>query len=245
MIRAVVVDDETSMREEVTSRLTSAFLKEVAVVAEADSATTAIEVISKFQPELVFLDVHLIDGTGFDVLEQCDFKDFNVIFITGYDTNAIKAIRVGALDYILKPIDDDEFSSAVQKAIESNEKEKNLEQLAKVSNDHYKGIDQKRIVFKTTEGVYAVQEKDILYCQSDGNYTTIFTLSHGEILVSKHIKLIEELLPPVLFVRCHQSYIVNKNHVLKYNKNNHLQLIGNIEVPVSARRKDFTLKNIF
>ncbi len=245
MIRAIVIDDESLMREEVKKRIAGFFPKDIAIVAEAGNVLDALEIITKFEPELVFLDVHLTDGTGFDVIEKTNFKDFKVIFITGFDTNAIKAIRVGALDYILKPIADDEFKDAVQKAIDNKAKENGLDTSITISQDHYRGINQKRIVLKTTDGVYAVQEDDILYCHSEGNYTTVYTQTQGKILVSNHLKKIEELLPVQLFVRCHQSFIVNKIHVLKYNKNGTLLLKNKVEVPVSARRKDFTLKNIF
>ena len=157
----------------------------------------------------------------------------------------LKRFEFGALDYILKPIADDEFREAVQKAIESKSKETHLETLVSVSQGHYKGTDDQKIVLKTTDAVYALPQEDILYCQSDGNYTTVHTKEIGEILVSKHIKKIEELLPLQQFIRCHQSYIVNRQHVVKYSKQGYLLLQEGIQVPVSARRKDFVLKNIF
>lgn len=246
MIRAIVIDDEPLMQKEVQSRLTSFYLKDIAVVSTATNVADGVLAINTFEPDLIFLDVHLIDGTGFDILEQCTYKKFNVIFITGYDHNAIRAIRVGALDYILKPIDDSEFRSAIDKAISDNKDvQAQIEKHVEVSKNHFNGIDRQRIVLKTTDGVYALQEDDILYCKSDGNYTTIITQTQGEILVSKHIKKIEELLSEGTFVRCHQSYVVNKNHVLKYSKRGFLLLKNNTEIPVAARRRDFTLKHIF
>lgn len=245
MIRAIIIDDEAYMHDEIKSRLVTYFPKDVAVVNEAISVASGLEAIQTFEPELLFLDVHMADGTGFDVIEKSENKNFNVIFITGYDTNAIKAIRVGALDYILKPIEDEEFKVAVQKAIDNKNKEQHLEKLITVSQNHYQGVDQKRIILKTTEAVYALQEKDIIYCEADGNYTTVYTEAQGKILVSLHMKKIEELLPPHLFIRCHQSYIVNKLHVLKYSKRGFLLLDTKAEVPVSARRKEFTMKNVF
>jgi two-component system LytT family response regulator len=247
MIRAIVIDDEPLMQKEVQRRLTSFYLKDIAVVGTATSVADGVLAINTFEPDLIFLDVHLNDGTGFDILEQCTYKGFNVIFITGYDHNAIRAIRVGALDYILKPIDDNEFKSAVDKAIsDNNDVEAQIEkQHVQVSRDHFNGTDRQRIVLKTTDGVYALQEEDIFYCKSDGNYTTVITKSQGEILVSKHIKKIEELLSEGTFVRCHQSYVVNRNHVLKYSKRGFLLLKDNSEIPVAARRRDFTLKHIF
>jgi len=245
MIRAIVIDDELQMRNEVKERIRLFFPKEIAIVGEGSDVASGLSAIATFEPELIFLDVQLGDGTGFDLIEQSPAKNFNVIFITGFDTNAIKAIKVGALDYILKPIEDGEFKAAVQKAIESKNKEQHLEMLVNVSQNHYQGIDQKRIILKTPEAVFAIQENDILYCKSDGNYTTVYTQAQGAILVSTHMKKMEELLPPNVFIRCHQSYMVNKLHVVKYSKRGFLLLDTSDEVPVSARRKEFTMKNVF
>lgn len=245
MLRAIVIDDNRQMQSEVTERAKAFFPKEIAIVAEATNVGDGLKVIESYEPELIFLDVQLSDGTGFDLLEQSVYKNFEVIFITGYDSNAMKAIKVGALDFILKPIDDDEFKKAVEKAIITKNKEKHLQQLITVAQNHYKGIDTNRIVLKTTDSLYLLQEDDILYCQGDGNYTTVFTKNQGNILISNHLKKMEELFSEIVFVRCHQSYLVNKRHVLKYSKRGFLVLISKAEVPVSARRKEFTLKNVF
>ncbi len=246
MIRAIVVDDESYMLEEIKSKLKHFFPEEVVVIAEAQSVEEALMVIEEFKPDLLLLDVHLLDGTGFDLIQQSNFKDFQVIFITGYDTNAIKAIKVGALDYILKPVDDTEFKEAINKAIDlkDKDKDKDLETLVSVSNDHYRGFDRNRIVLKTTNSIYTIEQDDILYCMSEGNYTTVYTQVYN-IMVSGHIKKMEELLPPTTFLRCHQSYIVNKNHIVKYNKRGHLLLKNDVKIPVSTRRKEMTLRSIF
>ena len=108
------------------------------------------------------------------MLERLDTTNFQIIFITGFNEHAIKAIKVGALDYILKPVDDDEFKSAVNKAIVTINKNNNIEQFINVSSDYFKGIKNKRIVLKTLEAHYIVYEDDIMYCNSEGNYTTFY-----------------------------------------------------------------------
>lgn len=245
MIKAILVDDEAYIRENVKTKLKESFSKSIEVVGEASTVSKAVALINEKKPELLFLDIQLTDGTSFDILNQIETNDLDIIFITGFDKHAIKAIKVGALDYILKPIDADEFKEAVVKAIENSKKESDLEKLIEISSEYFKGVEKKRIVLKTMENVYVVYEDDILYCKSEGNYTTFYTLQSERILVSKPIKKIIELLSDDVFVRCHQSYIVNKKHVLRYNRQGILIVNHEIKVPVSSRRKDYVIEKIF
>ena len=218
MVRVIIIDDEAPIREDVRAKLEEHFSKEIVIVAEAESVETGKKAVEKFEPQLLFLDINMGDGTGFDLIDQSSYKKFDVIFVTGFDNHAIKAVKVGALDYILKPVEDEEFIEAVEKAIERKESENHLEKLIEVSNEYFKGASKKRVILKTADTVYAIYEDDILYCRSDGNYTTFYTQQMEKIVVSKSIKKIEEILTENEFIRCHQSYIVNKKHVLKYNK---------------------------
>ena len=245
MIKAVLIDDEAFVREDVREKLHTYFGKEILVVGEANGVTSGLNAISSHEPDLLFLDINMDDGTGFDLLDQCNSKNFDVIFITGFDQHAIKAIKVGALDYILKPVDDEEFKQAVQKAVDNDRKENNLEKLIEISGDYFRGVERKRVILKTADTVYAIYEDDIIYCRSDGNYTTFYTQQLEKIVVSKPLKKIEEILSENVFIRCHQSYIVNKKHVLKYNKRGVLIVHLDFKVPVSSRRKDYALKRIF
>ncbi len=245
MIKAILIDDEAHVRSDVAKKIATNFNDKITIIAEANSVATAKKTIEEKKPDLIFLDVDLGDGTGFDVLKNTLYKDFEVIFITGYDKHALKAIKVGALDYILKPIDEIEFVEAVNKAIENKNKESHLEKLIEISSEYFSGTKNKRVILKTTDSVYAIYEDDIFYCKSDGNYTTFFTTQQDKIVVSKPIKKIEEILTETIFIRCHQSYIVNKKQVVKYSKQGYLILNSDIKVPVSSRRKEYTLKKIF
>lgn len=245
MIKAILIDNESFVREDVREKLSSYFRKDIVIVAEAVGVKTGLAAIADYQPDLIFLDIHMDDGTGFDLLNQCSHKDFDIIFVTGFDQHAIKAIKVGALDYVLKPIDDDEFNQAVQKAVDNYEKENHLEKSLEISSEYFRGVEKKRVILKTTDTVYAIYEDDIIYCRSDGNYTTFYTQQLEKIVVSKPLKQVEEILSENTFIRCHQSYIVNKKHVLKYNKQGVLIVHLDFKVPVSSRRKDYTLKRIF
>lgn len=245
MVKAIIIDDEAHIRKDVRAKLEEYFSKEIAVVEEADSVESALIAIEKYEPQLLLLDINMGDGTGFDVIERSTYKNFDVIFITGFDNHAIKAIKVGALDYILKPVDDNELKEAVNKAIQHKDSDIHLEKLIEVSSEYFKGVAKKRVILKTADTVYAIYEDDIIYCRSDGNYTTFYTQQMEKIVVSKPIKKIEEILSEDIFIRCHQSYIVNKKHVLKYNKQGVLVVHMDFKVPVSSRRKDYALKKIF
>ncbi|MGH1384396.1 LytR/AlgR family response regulator transcription factor [Kordia sp.] len=245
MIKAILVDDEAYIRNSVREKINQHFSTDIQIIGEAESVAEAVTLIEEKSPDLLFLDIQLTDGTSFDILNQIETKNVDIIFITGFDKHAIKAIKVGALDYILKPIDESEFQEAVVKAIESSNKENDLEKLIEISSEYFKGVQKKRIVLKTMENVYVVYEDDILYCKSEGNYTTFYTLQSERILVSKPIKKVIELLSDDIFIRCHQSYIVNKKHVLRYNRQGVLIVNHEIKVPVSSRRKDHVIEKIF
>lgn len=244
-IKTLIIDDEASVRTDLKEMLQEYFSETVLVVGEASNVDEGIAQIKALSPDLILLDVHLGNGTGFDILAAIAHKNFNIIFITGFDDNAIKAIKVGALDYILKPVDEDEFVEAIEKAIALKSQENPLDKLIEVSQDFFEGVKDKRIILKTSDAVYAIYEKNILYCRSDGNYTTFYIQDFEKIMISKPLKKIEELLSPELFIRCHHSYIVNKKHVLKYDKSGVLIVQADIKVPVSNRRKLFTLEKIF
>ena len=137
------------------------------------------------------------------------------------------------------------YKRPFKKSLDRSDRTAQLEKLLQVSSEYFKGVENKRVILKTADNVYAIYEDDILYCRSDGNYTTFYTQQLEKIIVSKSIKKIEEILSDDMFIRCHQSYIVNKKHVLKYNKRGVLVIHMDIKVPVSSRRKDYALKRIF
>ncbi|WP_442266222.1 LytR/AlgR family response regulator transcription factor [Tenacibaculum sp. ZS6-P6] len=246
MIKAIIIDDEEHVRVDINKKIQQNFYNKINVTGEASNVDDAVLIIEKEKPDLLFLDVNLGQQTAFNILNQLAYKDFEIIFITGYDKHAIKAIKVGALDYILKPIDDEEFVKAVERAILQNTRTNELEKSIEVTNDFFNEIStNKRIVLKTADTVFAIHEDDILYCKSDGNYTTFYTAITDKIVITKSAKKVEELLSEQKFIRCHQSYLVNKKHVIKYNKKGFLVLKNEIKIPVSSRRKDYTLDKIF
>lgn len=249
MVRTIIIDDEANAREDIRQHIEDHFKHDIVVVTECDSVLSGLEAIEKYKPDLLLLDINLSPGTGFDLIEQSTYKGYEVVFITAYDHHAIKAIKVGALDYVLKPVDAGELKEAVSNALKRLMQEvpieKNLEELVKVSSEYFRGAQKKRVVLKTTESVFAVYEEDIYYCRSEGHYTTFYTRQLGKIVISKSIKKVQEILSEEVFVRCHQSYLVNKQYVLKYCKHGKLVINDDTEIPVSHRRKDYTLARIF
>ncbi len=246
MIRAIIIDDEDHVRIDIRKKIQNNFSETLDIVGEASNIASAKHIIEKEKPNLLFLDVNLGQETAFDLLHQLTYKNFEIIFITGYDKHAIKAIKVGALDYILKPIDDDELNEAIHKAVSETTNETSLEKSIEVSNEYFKNLQiNKRVILKTSDNVFAVYEDDILYCKSEGNYTTFYTSIAEKIVITKSAKKVAEILSTEKFVRCHQSYMVNKKHVIKYSKKGFLMLNNDIKIPVSTRRKEYTLDKIF
>ncbi|HPF09844.1 MAG TPA: LytTR family DNA-binding domain-containing protein [Flavobacteriaceae bacterium] len=245
MLRAFIVDDEPLLVEDIRGRLERHFKGEVQVVGVATTLEEAQKRIDRLCPNLLFLDVHLDQGTAFDLLEALEHDAFEIIFVTAYDNNAIRAIKVGALDYILKPIDDDEFHVAVQKVLTLENPKGPVKDLGPVADAFFNRREIKKLVFKTVDDVFILDKDAILYCESEGNYSTIHTLEQNKIMVSKNLKKLEEELPAETFIRCHQSYIVNKTHVRKYSNRGFLELVNNSKVPVSVRKREETLKQLF
>ena len=245
MIKAIIIDDESYIRTTIEAYISNKFTKDIRIVGTANSVEASLKIINQLQPDLLFLDIKLQDGTGFDILEGLLDKNINVIFITGYDNHAIKAIKVGALDYVLKPIDEQELEAAVLKAIENISKSNETSKLLEISAAYFKGQKKKRIVLKTLDQIYFVFEDDILYCHSQGNYTTFHLKDGQKILISKSLKKSMELLSDAIFIRCHQSHVVNSSHVASYNKQGYLLLNSGETVPVSGRLKNLVINQIF
>jgi len=243
MIKAVIIDDEKRFRDSIRKKLETNFKSEIAIIGEAESVKDGIRLIESQKPDLLFLDIELTDGYSFEILNQLEAHDFQIIFITGFNHLAIQAIKLGALDYILKPIDDDEFFEAVEKAIQSD-KNKSIEELIKVSSDFFNGSKIKRIVLKTADAHHIINEDDLMYCKSEGNYTLFVTKDKEELLISKTLKKTEELLSDTIFIKCHQSYIVNKFYISKLLSDGYLILNNGTKIPVSGRRKDYVLNKL-
>ncbi len=245
MLRTIIIDDEPNARQ-VIANILELYCENVEVIGQAENVKTGISIIRKLKPDLVLLDIQMPDGSGFDLLKQIDNIDFNFIFITAHEQYAIKAIKLSALDYVLKPINANELIDAIEKA-ELNPP-KNEEINTKLNNYHTninKSNPDKRISINTTDSVYSIKIKDITHCKSDKNYTELFLFKKNKLLISKTLKEFETLLSEYGFYRVHQSYLVNMKFVNRFAK---MGLGGNViledgtMIPVSSRKREGLLK---
>lgn len=238
-----VIDDEKNITDLYKSVINKR-IPECTKILEADSVSSGVKLLNNDNPDIVILDIDLKDGTGFDLLQSVKPYNFSLIFSTAFNEYAIRAIKFSALDYILKPIDDDELCNAIEKAVNLREKT-NIERQLKNFFDHYeKKSNSKKLVLKTAGEFNIVDVADIVYCQSDNSYTT-FNFNTGEIIiVSKGMKEYEEILAPYNFFRPHTSYLVNLNYVKKLDKSDggFLILKTGKEIPVSTRKKSKLLQ---
>jgi two-component system, LytTR family, response regulator len=243
-MRALVVDNEPPIREALI-RLIDAFCPEIESVDTADSVKTGVEKLKMSQPDILFLDVELDDGTGFDILSQIPTPQFQLIFTTAHDKYAIQAFQSCALDYLLKPIDPELLQKSVERAsqnIRSGDLQFQLQILMQQLS--FKKETSKKIVLKDSNSTYFVKIEDIFFCQAEGTYTKFFIKNSEPILISKNLKEYETILEPLGFLRPHHSYLINPDKIKLYDKKEGgaLVLENNHVIPVSQRKKDAILR---
>jgi two-component system LytT family response regulator len=234
----LIVDDEIAVRRTIAGFIKESF-PDLIVVATAGSVNEALTAIDRFHPQLVFLDVELPDGTGFDLLEKVPEVGFRVVFVTGHHEYALAAIKVSALDYILKPVDPDELSAAIQKArknINHNEEKLKIDTLSE--NIQGRQI-LKRIILSTAENLHVVRIDDIVRAEADSNYTTFWLTDGRHIMVSRTIKEFDMLLAGSGMIRVHQSHLVNLAAIDKFVKRDggYLLMKDGSSIPVSQNLK--------
>ena len=237
-MKIFIVDDEKIARENCRMVLSLSGINDL-FVREADSVSSALKEIEDFDPDLLLLDIQLHDKSGFDILQTIAPRYIPTIFITAYNDFALKAFEVSALDYLLKPFDPSDLTSAILKAHKRIQNDKILDQLD-VFRQQFKPAEPKRIVLNTADALHIVTVDDITYCLADGAYTHFFFTDRKSILVSKTLAHFEGIINSDHFIRTHQSYLVNMHHVTQFDKRNggFLLLPDNVEVPVSSRKKE-------
>jgi two-component system LytT family response regulator len=242
-IRALIVDDEVNNRENLRSALET-YCPEVKVVGEADSAITAMDRIKELSPELVFLDIAMPMGSGFDLLESLPEIHFEIIFVTAYDQYAIRAIKFAAVDYLLKPIDALELKKAVER-VQSKRRQQNQQGQLKALL-HNLQQQEKKIALPQSDHIEFVPVHSIIRCQGDRNYTHFFLKDGRELLVSRTLKEYVELLDDQSFYRVHQSHLVNLHCIQKYRKRDGGLLVttDGAKIPVARARKDGLLERL-
>ena len=236
--KVLIIDDENRTRDFVKKMIDS-FQLDLEVFTDGENVETGIEAINRIQPDIVFLDIQMPDGTGFDVLNSIETKKFEVIFITAYQEYAIKAIKFSALDYILKPIDAEELHSAILTAIDSVDFKKEDLQYEALENNIQPG-NRRKLVLKTQECVYIVDLMEIIRCEADKNYTFFFLNNGKKILVSRTLKDFETMLNGYGFFRIQQSHLINLDYLDRYDKHQGGAIImkDGSALPLSPDKKD-------
>lgn len=240
MLRAVIIEDIDSIRKK-NIDLIRQNCPSIAIIGQANSVESGVNLIKQIVPDLVFLDVEMPDGTGFDLLQRLKPINFKVIFITGYDGFAVRAFRFCAIDYLLKPLDPIELIEAVSKAESSLNKEVFEHKLNTLFTNLERPKNLQKIVLKTAEKIYSVNIQDIVNCESDKNYTTFHFVNSPKLVVSVTLKEYETFLKPFNFFRAHQSHLINMlyfDHFIKSDGGNTIVMKNKNKIPLAIRKKE-------
>lgn len=247
MIRTILVDDEPRGLNTL-KKLLQEYCPEVKVIAECTTAEAAKDKIELLEPQLAFLDISLPDKTSFDLLADLDKVDFEIIFVTAHNEYTLQAFHYSAVDYLMKPIDEDQLAGAVKRAekrIAVNAVNNNVTTL--LHNLQKVQVPQEmKLCIPSLKGFQVVELKDILYCEASGSYTNFYFIDKHSVCTAKTIHEYEELLGDAGFVRIHKSYLVNMLHVKEYlrGEGGSVVLSNNKELEVSRRKKDIFLSKM-
>lgn len=244
-MRALIIEDEAHSSKTLLNFL-SKYCPSIEVAGVASNVESAVKSIKELSPELLFLDIDLPDGSGFDVLDQIEMPWPKVIFVTAYNQYAIKAFQVSAVDYLLKPVDPELLIKSVEKAVAQPESAETDNKKMDVLRENRRSGNLNRIALPTQNGVQLVKTDQIVRLEADGNYTTVYLQDKTRVVVSRKIKDFESWLEDLPFFRIHQSHIVNLQMIDRYIKGEGGTVImeDGSQLEVARRRKDDFLKRI-
>ena len=244
-LKSIIVDDEPKSRNNLHDLLLE-YCPQVEIVGEAASATEALKLIKQQAPDLIFLDIEMPGGSGFDLLKSLSSQNFEVIFVTAFDKYGIQAVKFCAIDYLLKPIDIFELSKAVEKAqTQIVRKKENLRLVELVANLD-RPEDEKRIALPLADKIEFIAINQVIRLEADGNYTRIFVEGKKEYLVCKTLKEYQEILERHNFLRTHQSHLINCRKIAAYIKTDggYISMSDGSSVPISRQKRDEVMKRI-
>ena len=244
MITAVLIDDDKHLRKGLNALL-ERYTNDIAIIGEAESVKTGIAAIEKLRPQVIFLDIHLSDGSGFDILEKLRKTsgkiNAHVVFITAHEQYAVKAFKFSALDFILKPVDPEELQQTILKIKEAVGKGSSYEHIDLLLENIRRKVDNfKRIALSTSDGIHLFEVADIIRCEAKVNYTQFYIKNHKPVLISRTLKEYEELLTDHGFERIHQSHLVNLSYLKSYIKTDggYVIMADNSKIPIAQSKKD-------
>ncbi len=244
MLKAIIIDDEPYCCETIATLLQDNH--EVEIVSICHNAADALKAIKKYSPDIVFLDVEMPKINGFEMLEQLPQVNFEIIFTTSYDQYALKAIRFSAIDYLLKPVDNEELQAAIQKVINRTQKPITQQLEILMQKIHQPSTPINKIAMPTMEGLQMVPVDSIVSCESDSNYTILKLKNNKKLIVSRTLKEIEELLEEHSFIRVHRCYLANLNEVEKYVKGEggYLVMSDGTTIDVARNKKEILMRKL-
>jgi two-component system LytT family response regulator len=238
-ISAVIIEDEKASRETLRNYLEK-YCKDINLLAEAENIIEGLNIIKKHKPQLVFLDIEMPYGNAFDLLEQIEEIDFEIVFVTAYSNYAIRALNISAAYYLLKPIDIEELIQAVEKikAVYVKNSAFNHTKVL-VENIKIENKQLQKVVLPVIDGFEVVRVNEIIRCEADDNYTRFFLTEGKQQLICRTLKYYEDILKEYDFIRIHKSHLVNFQYIRQYRKGKGGQIVMNdgSVVDVSANRK--------
>lgn len=236
-LTSIVVEDNSLALDMLVNDITT-HQKGIEIIGTAKSVIEAAKLLQKKQPDILFLDIMLGDGTGFDLLEIYPNLTSKIIFVTASDEYAIRAFKFAAIDYILKPYSIEDLQTSINKAKQQIEPQKEQLNILKQAIKNQKSNINK-ISLNTQDKIIVVNIEDIIRCQSDNNYTTFYLKDNTKILVSKTLKYYADMLKNNGFIRVHQSHLINKSQIKEFIKSDggYIILNNNMNIPVSVRKK--------
>jgi two-component system LytT family response regulator len=239
MIEAVIIDDEKNSRN-ILKRLLEELDLDVNVIDESDGVIEGVKLINTVNPQLVFLDIEMLDGTGFNVLERVNEVDFKVIFTTAYDQYAIKAFKYSAVDYLLKPIDIDELENAILRVKDAiKNEEPQFSQISNLLTNIKISDSDKKVAIKSANKIDFIQIKDIICLKAESSYTEIFLIKDRKITASKPLKFYASIFEgDATFFRLDRTFLINTNYIKSYSKDKDtVELENGLELPIARRRR--------
>ena len=244
MIKAVIIDDELHSIETLMWKIEH-FTEGVEIVQTFSDPQEGLAYLNMHSIDLLFLDIEMPLLSGFELLERLNQIKFDVIFTTAYDEYGIKAIKFSALDYLLKPVQEEELKKAVEKFKQKKHHFVSPAQLdVLLQSLKVQKPERKRIALATKESIELIYTDNIILCQSDNNYTMVYIEGRRKKLISKTLKEFEEILEEYNFFRSHQSYLINLDHMVEYMRQDggYIIMDNDMKVPVSRSRKEELMK---
>ena len=239
-MKVAIIDDEQNCRLVLRDKIVK-FDSNIDIIGEASGVEAGINLIISQNPDVVFLDIQMNDGTGFDLLNRLEKRDFLLVFTTAYDHYAIKAFKYSAIHYLLKPVDFNELSEAINRLRTEYFPEDTTEDLL----DSYEKGEFETLCLRTEDNLHKIQLCDIEWIKAEGSYCTFNLKPNEKIMISKPLKEYVELLPEELFIRPHKSFLININSVESYlYKSLELKLRCGESIPVSRRNKQMILESV-